>query len=270
MTSYRPFKRKNSYSLAITVVLLALAVSYFSWLNLAGLRSLLTTVITPFQLATTVVWRGVTGAPGFVFSLGSQASENAALKSENNALAAKAATLVELAKENERLRQALDFRGGPRYGGRLVAARVIARSGSPWLSSIEIDKGAGSGVKPDCPVVVREGLVGRVVEVAPSSARVLLLTDAQSSVAGADQRSRDFGIVEGYSPDTLFLRYVSSGADVGVGDQIVTAAISSLFPPGIPIGTVSAATKAEADLFYEIKIKPAVNFSRLEEVFLVQ
>lgn len=270
MTSYRPFKRKNSYSLAIAIVLLALAVSYFSWLNLSGLRYLLTTVISPGQLVTTFVWRSVTGAPGFVLSLGSQVSENAALKSENNALSAKIATLLELTKENERLRQALDFRGSSKYGGKLLPARVIGRSGSPWLSLIEIDKGRGSGVKPDCPVVVREGLVGRVIEVAASSAKVLLLNDAQSSVAGADQRSRDFGVVEGYSPDTLFFRYISSGADVGVGDQIVTAALSGVFPPGIPIGTVTSASKADADLFYEIKIRPAVSFSRLEEVFLVQ
>lgn len=76
-------------------------------------------------------------------------------------------------------------------------------------------------------------------------------------------------MVEGHSPDTLDLKYISAGGDVKEGDSIVVSSISSILPPGIPIGAVTRATKREADLFYEIKIRPAVDFSRLEEVFLV-
>lgn len=270
MIRYRPFRKKRSFTLAAAIVLLALAFSYFSFgKNLFGLRSALISAFYPFQYGADAAWKGVTGFPSAVIAMGNLAKENAQLREKLNMAGAQLAVLEELKNENDRLRAGLDFKKSGRYGHRLLAAQVIGKSGYPWISVLEINRGAGAGVRPDTAVVVKEGLVGRVIEVAPFSSKVLLISDPFSSVAAADQRSRNSGVVEGHSPDTLYLKYISAGGDVKEGDKIVVSSISSILPPGIPIGTVTRASKGEADLFYEIKIKPAADFSRLEEVFLV-
>jgi rod shape-determining protein MreC len=119
------------------------------------------------------------------------------------------------------------------------------------------------------PVITDEGLAGQVVEVARYSAKVLLLIDQASSVAAVNSRSRDFGVVSGSPANRILMRFVGAGADMRPGDKIVTSPISTIFPAELPIGTVLKATKAEHDLFYHIEIDPAVDFSRIEKVFVV-
>jgi rod shape-determining protein MreC len=88
-------------------------------------------------------------------------------------------------------------------------------------------------------------------------------------VAAVDRRSRDLGEIEGYSPRILVMKYVGSGGDVQPGDKIVTSSVSEIFPPGVPVGTVTRAEKKEHDLFYRIEVEPAAKFSKLEELFFV-
>lgn len=269
MTGYRPFRKKQNYTLPVVIILLALTLSFYSLNHLALLRSALITVLYPFQWTTNLVWNGTTGLPSALVRLRGESVENADLKIRLAAAETQVNALAELKLENERLREELGLQTAGRYGHKLVAAEIIAKSGSPWITVLTIGRGAGAGVKIDMPVIAKAGLVGKVIEVAPLSAKVLLISDPLSSVAVVDQRSRDFGVLEGVSPDTLRLRYVPTSGDIQPGDQLVTSPISSIFPPGIPIGTVAGATKKEVDLFYEITVKPAVNLSRLEEVFLV-
>ena len=97
----------------------------------------------------------------------------------------------------------------------------------------------------------------------------MLITDVESSVAAVDARSRDFGLVKGGSLDRLSMKYVDAGGDIRKGDRIVTSNVSTVFPAGIPIGEVSLASKKEHDLFYHVEIKPIVDFSKIEEVFII-
>ena len=97
----------------------------------------------------------------------------------------------------------------------------------------------------------------------------MILTDPESLVAALDARSRDAGIIVGSGSGRLFMRYVSIGADIAIGDPIVTAALSTVFPAGLPVGQVARAERKGQELFYQIEVEPAVNFSRLEEVFVV-
>ncbi len=263
MTRYRPFRKKRSYILAAAVVLLAVILSYFN------LRPVFISALYPFQYATNAVWKSVTGFPGAVARLGNLAKENTALKEKLDLTLSQLSQFEELKTENERLRAALDLQKRGGFGHRLVAARVVGKSGYPWISILEIDRGSRGGVRVDMPVVAREGLVGRVIEVTPLCSKVLLISDPTSAVAAAGQRSRATGVIEGYSPGILTLRYIGVEGDVQAGDRIVTSAVSGVFPSGIPIGIVSRAAKKDTDLFYEIKVKPAVALSRLEEVFLV-
>ncbi|MDD5594107.1 MAG: rod shape-determining protein MreC [Candidatus Margulisbacteria bacterium] len=269
MTKHPSFRKKKSYTLPAVIIVLALAASFLIPGRLSFFRSAAVSVIYPFQFAAAAFWHGAIRLPANILDLRNLARNNAELKQTLDALGPKLAQIDELKTENDRLRATLGFQSKNRYGAGLLPAMVIGRGASTWNSIIEINRGAGANVKVDMPVVVGAGLVGKIVEVARFSSKVLLLTDPLSSIAAADQRSRDLGVAEGYSPNKLKMKFVSTGGDVAVGDLVVTSSVSGLFPPGIPVGVVSRASKKETDLFYEIEIKPAAELSRLEEVFVV-
>lgn len=269
MIGYSPYRKKRSNFLPVIIVLLAVFISFSAFRGLFGVRTLLQAALYPFQYAALSVWKGVTGVPSAITSQRSLLKENAALKDELDELRPRLLVTDELVRENQRLRGALSFMGGNPYRFRMLAAQVIGRSPDPYFSVLQIGQGSRAGVRKDMPVIVADGLVGRVVEVSRYSAKVMLITDAESSVAAVDARSRDFGVVDGISPLRLYMRHVDAGGDVANGDVVVTSNISTIFPPGIPIGIVSRASKKEHDLFYHIEIKPSVDFSRIEEVFVV-
>jgi len=269
VTQHPSFHKKKSYTLPAVIVVLALCASFIIPARLTLLRSAAVSALYPFQFAAAAAWRGTVSLPANLLELRNLAKNNAELKARLDLLEPQLAQLGELKSENDRLRDSLGFRNKGRFGAALLPAMVIGRSASNWNSVIEINRGSGENVRANMPVVVKAGLVGKVIEVSASSAKVLLLTDPLFSAAAADQRSRDYGVAEGYAPFKLRLKYVRAGGDVTQGDPVVTSAISSLFPAGIPVGTVSRAVKKETDLFYEVEITPAADLSKLEEVFVV-
>jgi rod shape-determining protein MreC len=268
VTALKPYRPKSTHAPAIFLILLAVFFSFSAFRGLFGVREVLISAIYPFQYAAVSVWGGVASVPAGVTNLIYLSRQNFELKKEVEILRAQQLVLDGLQKENERLRSALSL---PPFGGRfrLLAAQVVGRSPAPWFPLFQINQGSRAGVRQNMPVVVRSGLVGKVVEVSPFSAKVMALTDPDSLVAAVDARSRDAGIVAGSGSGRLFMRYVSIGADVAPGDSIVTASLSTVFPAGLPVGQVTRAERKGQELFYVIEVKPAVNFSRLEEVFVV-
>jgi len=269
VTKQPSFHKKKSYALPAVLIVLALVASLAIPHKLTLVRAAVAGAFYPFQTVTAVVWRGTASLPANLVALRDLAKTNAELKVQLDGLEPKLAQLAELKSENDRLRAALGFREQGRYGAPLLPARVIGRGAASWNSLIEIDQGSGAGIRVNRAVIVKAGLVGKVIEVSRFSSKVLLLTDPQFSAAAADQRSRDYGVAEGYAPFKLRLKYVRAGGDIAAGDPVVTSAISTLFPAGIPVGTVSRAAKKESDLFYDVEITPAADLSKLEEVFVV-
>lgn len=266
MIRRQPFRKKYSFFLPAASVILALWLSFSVFFNLFGFRSLIISGLFPFQFATTVILDKTLSVPTFIFNLAGLSNENSVLKEKLSTAMAQNAILKEAVLENQRLQQALGFRDNNQFNFRLLPAKVIARSG---ISIIELNRGTTSGIKVDTPVIVKEGLVGRVVETSPFVSKVMFVTDNLSSVAAVDQKTRDTGLVTGFSPHKLLMKLVSSGNDMAVGDLVVTSPASSIFPAGIPIGTLSRVSKNVSELFYDIDLAPSVNFSTLQEVYLV-
>ena len=180
--------------------------------------------------------------------------------------------LVELQKENYRLREMLDFRERVSY--ELLPAQVIARDPSQWFETITISKGYIDGVKKDMAVVTSDGLVGNVAKVSRNSAQVLLLTDSRRAVSALIQRTREpgtVGIVEGYPEEKGYLRMVNipPEAKLQPGDTVISAGLGGVFPKGLIIGHLLETGSDQYGLLQQAIIKPAVDFNRLEEVFIV-
>lgn len=266
----RSYRKKRSLAPAVVAAALLIFLSYSAFYDLLGLRQVVQTGLYPFQYVTVAAWRGMLGVPESIIKMRDLAGENVRLEKENKELAARQSVLDELGRENDRLRKALGFRQANRFGQSLLPVQVIGKSPAPWFTVLEVGAGSRQGIRVGLPVIARGGLVGRIVEVAPLTAKVMLLTDPDSSIAAVISPGRDFGVVVGDGSGSLAMKFVSSGASVAEGDLVATSSLSTIFPSAVPIGTVSRVVRREHDLFYMIKIKPAVDLSKLEEAYIVR
>ena len=175
----------------------------------------------------------------------------------------------ELERENERLRALLDLRD--RQGWSAVAARVVAIHRTEHVGTLLLDSGSSQGIRPNQPVVTEYGLVGRVVEVAPGSAKVQLLTDASAAVAVVFEEGREHaqGIAFPGSPPRLVVRYLSALAQVREGEVARTSGLEGIYPPGIPVGTVTK-VEDQPDLTRLAELAPTVDPGRLDEVLVLR
>lgn len=169
--------------------------------------------------------------------------------------------------ENHRLRTLLDYR--ERTPLRFVPSRVLFKEIGSTPNAVVIDLGKEDGMRLNLPVVTPEGLVGKIFKVNQKTSNVQLMLDHNFSVSARTQRSRVLGIVTGDAVRGLEMTGVSRNADVVMGDVIVTSDSSALFPPGVRIGVVDETSVDQSTLFMKITIDSGVEFSQLEEVFVV-
>ncbi|MEA3464853.1 MAG: rod shape-determining protein MreC [Thermodesulfobacteriota bacterium] len=174
--------------------------------------------------------------------------------------------LTEIAQENSRLRQLLNFHQNTKILE--LPARVIAVDASSWFHTITIDKGSNDGITEGLAVVVAEGIVGRTIKCATNSSRVLLANDAASEIAALIQHNRTRCVARGKGTH-LTLDYALRRKDVHLGDMVITAGTGGVFPKGLPIGTISNIIKHDYGLFQTLELAPSVNFSRLEDVLII-
>ena len=206
---------------------------------------------------------------GWIFHGKALADENKNLKLRVAELEGDNARLREAQINYDRLRQDLKF-VLPRQN-RLLAADVIARRPDPKFDTLLIGRGSRDGVQQNSVVLTRNGLVGRVSEVGPTTAAVLMLSDQNSGVGARVQRakSRATGVCKGENGPLLSLVYLPSDSDIKIGDPIVTSGLGGIYPSGILIGTVREVKTDVGNALKQARIAPFVDFDRLEEVYVM-
>jgi len=194
-------------------------------------------------------------------------AENERLRRSNIQLADEVYQLREARIENIRLRRKLEFKERSSYD--LVAARVVGQSTDPVRNTITLSAGRNQGVREQMPIVSESGLVGRVVLTSEnySIGQVLLNMDLRTSAKV--ERTRIDGILQWDGSARLRLNNVAKTLDVNEGDVVVTSEYSNIFPPGIFIGIVSRVDIIPGSITKDIRVQPGVDFSRLEEVFVM-
>lgn len=189
------------------------------------------------------------------------------LLTQNVALALDNMQLQEAGWENVRLRKALSFR--PLEGSRrVISAEVIGRDPDHIYDTIVINVGRDLGVAKDMPVVTPAGLVGHIAQVGPSDSVVQLLM--RTRVSALIQATRAQGIVSWIDGHRFRLRFVEASNLVQEGDLVVSSGLGGRYPKGIPIGTVVEVDQEKrAPIFLRVILKSIVDFSVLEEVFVL-
>jgi rod shape-determining protein MreC len=192
------------------------------------------------------------------------ANENRRLLRENAVLNEQLNQYREGYMEGIRLQKLLNIRNGLQQ--KTVAAHVLDIDRASLFKTLLIDKGISAGLRVGLPVVSDQGVVGRIIESSWNASRVLLIIDENSNVDALIQRSRAQGILQGAGSAGCNLKYISRTEDVQAGDVVITSGLAGVFPKGLLIGVVTAASLKEGGLFRKIDVAPAINFSRLEEV----
>lgn len=193
--------------------------------------------------------------------------DNTALRQRATQMMLENSRLREALLENYRLRQMLDYRASTPWNFR--AARVIAKERDQTPTSVTIDLGSKHGIQPNMPVVTPEGVVGKIYKTFPQASIIQLMLDRNFNVSARIQGNRVYGIVSWSTLRGLELSSVPRTAVVQLRDAVVTSDSSALFPPGLRVGLVKEISQDKTSLFKTIVLQPDVDFSRLEEVFVI-
>ncbi|HTL12502.1 MAG TPA: rod shape-determining protein MreC [Bdellovibrionota bacterium] len=208
----------------------------------------------------------VSGFQNYILLLDTR-QQNLALMDENRSLQNTIVNLRETEQENVRLRNILEFK--ETFSLNAVVARVIAKDISTEFRAIRINRGANAGLRKDMAVVNNEGVVGRVLRTTANTADVVTVLDLLSAVDVIDRRSRVRGIVEGMTDEVCQLKFALRTDDIQVSDVLVSSGLGGVLPKGVPVGTVSQVDRKPYGITQAVEVRPAVNFSKLEEVLVL-
>jgi rod shape-determining protein MreC len=249
---------------------LILLIALFVVLNLTktdtGIKNFFYTIFLPAQK---VLWRAganVSDFLGILFKSTDLKTENENLKFQVQDLAAQVASLSELKKENETLRNALNL--GLRKDFRLVLVQVVSKNIDKDV--ILINKGAKDGLAPNMPLVTEQKvLVGKIIEVADKFSKVMLFTDKASSLDAKIIDSEIQGVIKGAGGFEAVMDLIPREATIKENDQVVTSALGGIFPPGILIGKIIEVEKNDTGSFQQAKIKPIFDSKILDNLFVI-
>lgn len=189
-------------------------------------------------------------------------SELAKLREENTALLKWQAMANKLESENKILRKIVKL--SPLPETQFITARVVATSSNPFVKTIVIDAGKEQGVSIDQAVVSARGLVGRVIDVGDTSARILLIQDVTSRIPVTVESTRARAILTGNSSRFLDMRFLSNTSEVKLGQRVITSAEGGVFSPNIIVGVVEEIKDKK------VKVRSMVPWARLEFVQIIK
>jgi rod shape-determining protein MreC len=178
------------------------------------------------------------------------------------------ASLLEDAKQGQRLQVLVDFQ--QKYIYKTLAAQAIGSSGSDQSHVFYIDKGADYKLERDMAVITSDGIVGKVREVFPHTAQVLAINDQSSGAGVILETTRLRGILRGNADGRPQIVGILADQRIQPGEKVLTAGGDQIFPRGLPVGVVEKVVRdPERDSFIDVIVKPAAHIDRLDEVLVI-
>jgi len=232
------------------------------------LRYWTVSLITPFEKVihwssfdVRRVWTGYVG-------LQHTHQKNEELELEIARLRQEQAAFAEDAAQGRRLQALLAFK--QQYISQTVAAQVIGTSGSDSSRVLYLDKGSADGLKPEQAVITPDGVVGKLRDVFPHTAQLLLLSDPTSGAGVVLESTRIRGILRGTANGRIQINNLTADSRIKPGEKVITSGGDQVFPRGLPVGVIeSIAPDPQHQPYTAITVVPDANLSRLEEVLVI-
>jgi rod shape-determining protein MreC len=274
--------RRRIVAGVLVALSLALITGYFRESESGALHDVqgaVARVLHPFQVGAERIARPFQDAYGWTAGFVHAKSENERLKEQLAELQQRWVQNMTAAQENVELRKMLEYRAGPTFPGgyEQVGAQVISFGRNEFQDDLVISAGRSEGIRLYDPVVDSSGyLVGNISKTTPVSARVTLLTDSSFAVSGRDVQTGTVGLVShGQSAGrSLIFDLVPKDKVVRRRDLIATAGrrsgeLSSIYPRGIYIGTVTSVNQTDVDIHQRVQVAPLADFSSLNSVLVL-
>ncbi|WP_263353984.1 rod shape-determining protein MreC [Acidicapsa acidisoli] len=225
-------------------------------------------MVTPFERLMHGSSEGLGGLWNEYVDLRHTRDENRQLLQTIDRLRLEQAELHEDALQGQRLQELVKFRESYAYA--TVAAQVIGTSGSMQSHVIYLDKGSADGLAPDMAVITGDGIVGKVRDVFPHSAQVLVINDQTSGAGVVLEKTRIRGILRGNAMGQPQVINILADSRIQPGERVLTAGGDQIFPRGLPVGVVEKVVRdAERGAFINVIVTPAANLQHLDEVLVI-
>ena len=193
------------------------------------------------------------------------------LRNENQQLKVQQLQAIAAVRENDQLHELIGWEKQAPW--KLKLAKVVMRDPANWWHTVQIALGSRDGLRENLPVLTADGLVGRISAVSLTSAQVVLIGDPNCRVSAlVENATHDIGVLNAsgpLDPSLVELSYLTSGANLQAGQNVVTSGLGGIFPKGIPIGKVVDAQSIEFGLATEARVKLNANPGALEQVWVL-
>lgn len=204
----------------------------------------------------------------FLTSIPQKDSTIKRLEEERQTLYSQVGELAKLREENATLKEQLSVSSFASRIKEPLVAHIIGRA-----HGLILDKGKTDGIKTSDIVVVKNIVLGRVLDVSEKISRVLLVSDARSSIQAKAVRTGATGVVKG-SLDAIVFANVTLDTVLEVGDVVVTSGDvideNVGYPPGLIIGKIVSVDKSESNLFQRAKLESPLNLGKIQTVFVIK
>jgi len=205
----------------------------------------------------------------FLGSIKDLVRENVELQKRNAELEAENIKLNEKSREIDTLKKALKI--SQEQGFNIDMAFIVGKDIQGTKDWLLINKGSNHGLSKDMAIVSKESaLVGKIVEVMPNFSKIMTIEDNQNIIAALIEKERSEGLVKNEERGGLFMDFIPRNEKLEIGEKILVSGMDGIFPRGILIGTINDIDFSQNQLFQKIYISPAVDFSKIEEVFIVK
>ncbi len=233
------------------------------------LRSVLATMLYYPQQALLAPVQAAQGIGDYFLGLQGALSNEAAARRALAAQADRALRVEQLLAENARLRGLLDLR--PSLGPRSQAAQVLYEASDPFSRKVIIDRGAAHGIVIAAPVINERGVLGQVTRIYPFSSEVTLLTDKDAAIPVLNTRTQSRGAAfGGAAAGGMEMRFVAGNADVRSGDVLTTSGVDGVYPPGLPVATVTSVDRKQDSGFARILLQTSAQPDGVRHVMVIE
>lgn len=265
-------KKTGVIGIIITIIILILivVVSNMKIEDFSHVGEALSSLVMPVQNGITYIKNKISGNDTFFSDMADLKEENKELKEKNSELEKSLRELEIIKSENETLKEYVNLKD--KYTEyTTVPGYVINKNTSNYSNVIVINIGENDGIAVGMPVIADEGLVGHVISVTSTTAKVQTLIDTSSAVSSVVGTARDSIVVKGNLENSEMLKgtYISTTATLLEGDKVETSGLGGIYPKGITIGTVKQIVETKNLTNRYALIEPAVNFEKLETVLVI-
>ena len=235
-------------------------------------------VTKPFQVVADRIAQPFQDAYGWFHDMRKAKGENKKLNEELENLRQQRARQKNAEAEAARLEALLNYEHVARFPEDYskVNVEVITPATGAFEQTVVIAAGQNREIRVDDPVVVGDGLVGRISQVGPTTSKVTLVSDPNFAASARDLNTGAEGIVRhpATGSDVLILDGVKKDKEVNKGDSIITSGwvrpdLSSLYPQKISIGRITSFSRTDVNPIYQIQVEPSVDFTSLEAVIVL-